>query len=211
MKILKHLVGAAVVLAAASYSANAQTVVDGSSHDLAAVGEQICVYCHTPHTGDTSGAPLWNRLTSGATFTMYDSATFDMTAQASPQGVSLACLSCHDGATGYDSVINNTTPALTNTAIMAQPFAIGNTAGSASLTNDHPISMSYVPGDDLQGGLKPVAGLVTAGLPLYGAGSDQVECGTCHNPHNQDGPGAEGKFLRVTVAGSVLCSTCHAK
>ena len=49
-------------------------------------------------------------------------------------------------------------------------------------------------------------------LPLYGgsagAAGIQVECATCHDPHNAI---ADNVFLRVDAAGSTLCLTCHNK
>ena len=35
----------------------------------------------------------------------------------------------------------------------------------------------------------------------------EVECGSCHNPHNTSFP----PFLRVSNSGSNLCKTCHIK
>jgi predicted CXXCH cytochrome family protein len=43
---------------------------------------------------------------------------------------------------------------------------------------------------------------------MYGATNDQVECATCHNPHDQT---TFGKFLRFDNAASALCTTCHNK
>ncbi len=74
---------------------------------------EICVFCHTPHGGRTDvaggGAPLWNRRLSDSTlFTPYDSPNFDKAGltPGRPKGVSLACLSCHDGTIAFDSLIN---------------------------------------------------------------------------------------------------------
>ncbi len=75
---------------------------------------EVCVFCHTPHGGrpsDSSTAvPLWNRSLpdSTAAYTMYDSPNFDgkPSQTGQPLGVSLACLSCHDGTIGIDSLIN---------------------------------------------------------------------------------------------------------
>ncbi len=74
---------------------------------------EVCVFCHTPHGGRSSDAstalPLWNRaMPDGTGFTMYDSPNFDGSASQNgqPQGVSLACLSCHDGTIGIDALIN---------------------------------------------------------------------------------------------------------
>ena len=71
---------------------------------------EVCVYCHTPHGGPTAtNAPLWNRGFGAGPYDMYNAAwssTIDMAVETSPQGVSLACLSCHDGTIGLDVIIN---------------------------------------------------------------------------------------------------------
>jgi len=79
---------------------------------------EICVYCHTPHgANSTAAAPLWNRTVTQRTYTLYNQ---DKTAGATnffeptaldlnytqPGPNSLTCLSCHDGATAIDSIIN---------------------------------------------------------------------------------------------------------
>ena len=65
-----------------------------------------CVYCHTPHAGDSS-APMWNReLPTPLGYQMYSSPNFDSKVPDSPDGISLACLSCHDGTVAVDAVIN---------------------------------------------------------------------------------------------------------
>ena len=71
---------------------------------------EICVFCHTPHGSDSSAAvPLWNRTLSTATYQTYsDLGTTTMDADAAPiGGVSLACLSCHDGTQALNSVLNS--------------------------------------------------------------------------------------------------------
>ncbi len=77
---------------------------------------EVCVYCHTPHGGQpdptvTGGAPLWNRaIDTTAGYTMYSAAgtgTFEgEDEQPAPWGISLACLSCHDGTIALDALIN---------------------------------------------------------------------------------------------------------
>ena len=110
---------AAFLLLVVAQAARAQNPdnVTGSKHNMSAragltnYGE-VCVYCHTPHSGaNITNAPLWNRNfgpASGA-YQMYDqawSSTINMSVAASPQGVSLACLSCHDGTVGLDVIVN---------------------------------------------------------------------------------------------------------
>jgi hypothetical protein len=90
------------------------------NQDILASGTtEVCVFCHTPHGGRTDvaggGAPLWNRAlpptavgTGTGQFQMYTSPNFDGGGDVStgPKGVSLACLSCHDGAIALDALIN---------------------------------------------------------------------------------------------------------
>lgn len=78
---------------------------------LAAGTTEVCVFCHTPHGGRTDvaggGAPLWNRaLPSDTGWTMYNSPNTDVAPGTAPLGVSLACLSCHDGVIALDALIN---------------------------------------------------------------------------------------------------------
>lgn len=213
MKNLKYLLGAAVALTMVA-STPALAVVKGSLHDLSAGTDEICVYCHTPHNGDTtSPAPLWNRIgaTAAAAFTMYASPTIDMTISATgPQGVSLACLSCHDGVTAYNSIIRGTS-SLIGTANMTTVGVNAFNIIGTDLGNDHPVSVTYdVTLAGTVGEFNASTGTVPnniGGLPLYGATNDQVECATCHNPHDV----TNGKFLRAANGQSTLCLTCHIK
>ncbi|MFZ2542329.1 MAG: cytochrome c3 family protein [Gallionella sp.] len=70
---------------------------------------EICVFCHTPHGADSTAAvPLWNRTLTSNTYQTYASlgtSSFDG-ADNQPGGVSLACLSCHDGTQAMNTVIN---------------------------------------------------------------------------------------------------------
>ena len=129
---------------------------------------EVCVFCHTPHGANDSApgsAPLWNRpvpegpgLTPAdidalpgsapaGTFTIYDSPNFDAT-PGKPQGVSLACLSCHDGTIAVDALINapgsggffpnnrgeqNLGPGTSLSKETNSPFTLGGTGGSGIL------------------------------------------------------------------------------
>ncbi len=67
------------------------------------------------------------------------------------------------------------------------------------------------------------AGKQRTDLPLYtrsaGGLGPLVECGSCHDPHvaaDQAGPAGTGRiagatFLRISNAGSAVCTTCHVK
>jgi hypothetical protein len=66
---------------------------------------EICVFCHTPHFGQTGTAPIWNRGSSATGYTAYGT-TVAGTSITTVGGSSLACLSCHDGVTTLDNLIN---------------------------------------------------------------------------------------------------------
>lgn len=70
---------------------------------------EVCVYCHTPHGASTvTTVPLWNRTLKATTYTTYNQlGTSSLTQTVSqPGAASLSCLSCHDGQTAVDSIIN---------------------------------------------------------------------------------------------------------
>ncbi len=210
--------------------ANAGSIT-GTSHDMSSqgyTGGQICVVCHTPHNSDVSvtEAPLWNHDVTTESFTMYSSGTLDSVPDGQPSGISKLCLSCHDGVTAIDSFGGSTGA---GTATMTITEGAGNKAVGgdlSSLTNDHPISITYntalsVTDPGLhdpstttviigEGGDKSRSGTV-ASLMLSG---DKVQCSSCHDVHNNFvGPSAtdDQPFLRVSKAGSKLCLTCHNK
>ena len=81
--------------------------------DIGANGtDEVCVFCHTPHGGTRvdpdNSAPLWNRmLPNDVGFDMYSGPNFDGSDIGNaPKGVSLACLSCHDGTIALDALVN---------------------------------------------------------------------------------------------------------
>jgi hypothetical protein len=70
---------------------------------------EVCVYCHTPHgANNTIAAPLWNRTTKSNTYQTYDLLnTGSLTQPVSQPGASsLTCLTCHDGTTAIDAIVN---------------------------------------------------------------------------------------------------------
>lgn len=222
--------------------------ISGSPHDLSANAlldsntadnGEICVYCHTPHAANTAftGAPLWNKATPTGTFDMYGATIAGTNTAATPASPSLACLSCHDGVSAIDSIVNapgsgmNAVAGSNDINSLAVDYGgnIGGTPGTTTvgnpdLTNDHPVSIEYIPG---RAGLRPVAtvlttlgdnsawlGATTVEDLLRGVGNDQVECGSCHDPHNggkTQGTDTEVNFLRHTNQNSYLCLGCHDK
>ena len=81
---------------------------------------EVCVYCHTPHGANNSaggmGMPLWNRTVNpGLSYILYSEpegstpTTLQLAGEQTvthPGPASLTCLSCHDGVTAIDSIIN---------------------------------------------------------------------------------------------------------
>ncbi|MCF6309322.1 MAG: hypothetical protein L3J19_02440 [Sulfurimonas sp.] len=201
------------------------TLLDSNSSD----NGEICVYCHTPHAANTAftGAPLWNKASPVGSFVMYGTTIAGLATDATPANPSLACLSCHDGVSAIDSILNapgsgmNTVVGSTNITQIGTTYGgnIGENNGTASnMQNDHPISIVYTVGN---ASLNPVntvlsswMGAATIADLLRGPGADKVECGSCHDPHNGgkvQGTDTEVNFLRHSNVGSALCLGCHNK
>jgi predicted CXXCH cytochrome family protein len=185
---------------------------------LTAGTDEVCVFCHTPHfaaTTTATTAPLWNRTLPATNYTMYTSSTLDMTPATGTTiaGVSLACLSCHDGAVAFDTMLNAPGTGLTKPAGWTGGVALTGAATNigTDLKNDHPVSIIYDVTKDPKftaittAGTKKtiVAGSIT--LPLF---DTKVECASCHDVH---GGTASTPFLRASNTGSALCLTCHVK
>lgn len=205
---------AIALVATLAYAQNQKSTVIGTKHDIGySAGPPVvpgagCKSCHAPHNGSvaTGGTDqstgrilLWDRGFTNVTFGTYTSPTMNSTATevgtstptaTDPRLYSFLCLSCHDGVT---------TPAL---IAATSTKAVGNVANSFGLTNDHPINMAHDPVADT--GLNPLATVTGAGLMLYG-GTNTVQCGSCHNAHNN----TNVPFLRVSNTNSALCVTCH--
>ncbi|MCF6282181.1 MAG: cytochrome c3 family protein [Candidatus Polarisedimenticolaceae bacterium] len=158
---MKKIIAIGVLCLAASPQLFAGTIV-GSKHDLGkgnyfgdtgqADTSEICVFCHTPHgannQGEMAGAPLWNRrITDTTSYLMYTSPTMDASCLATPSGVSLACLSCHDAAAGNgvgggDGAVSAGNGSgdqhdLVNPSNSVPDFALSGGAGGASCNACH--------------------------------------------------------------------------
>lgn len=192
-----------VVAAGAAFAAG----VAGTKHDLSVTPGNIgngetCAYCHTPHGSDALQiAPLWSHeKTATAAYTVYASPTMNATMPAALTSVSLACMSCHDGTVGLGNIAYGTDSPLTLTAAMGAVTANFGT----NLSNDHPVSIDVNPAVP-DANIAAPATIITAGLPLFGTPAEIVECGTCHNVHNN----TIIPFLRISNANSAMCKTCH--
>ncbi|MDI3280735.1 MAG: cytochrome c3 family protein [Bacillota bacterium] len=210
----------ALLLAAAAWllpspAAGAASIV-GSKHDLSLSGPgpvkaqtetQICIFCHTPHNAQPE-KPLWSHLFTAQTYTPYSSSTMQG-APGQPTGSSKLCLSCHDGTVAIGAVVEGTIAMLGTAADGTMPA--GTSDLGLNLGDDHPVS--FVPNlADAEIRTPP------AGDPVRLDASGQVQCTSCHDPHDpQYGAvaGGPGKFLVKAnddgTYGSQLCLACHPK
>jgi predicted CXXCH cytochrome family protein len=189
MKTSVTKISAAIALMAVSSMANA--AISNTRHNLGTMNpggngiddpsgtSEICIFCHTPHGGATNApVPLWNRVTTTATFQTYAqlaTGTLDG-AEAGIGSISIACLSCHDGTQAMDVVLNSPgfgTTGTVNGTLGIAGWADGhrmdgtNSQGAnlaaelvyiaTDLTNDHPISIQYGGGGLTTGNLTTAA------------------------------------------------------
>ncbi len=206
--------------------------------------DEVCVFCHTPHGASKSvpglaNAPLWNRTNSpynppaSYTYAMYSSATFSGAASISttPTGISMMCMSCHDGVTSLavNTLLNppgDIDPgAITVDPAIGDPGAIGNVfkgqvfigwgpnlgniypggpSTVVNLSNDHPVSFEWPTGMSLK--LNDPAS-IDSRLRLFGSTGRRMECATCHQVHDP----LYAPFLAMPNDGSNMCRSCHIK
>ncbi len=218
---------------------SAMAAIGTTPHNLAGTNAsdngEVCVYCHTPHAANTAftGAPIWNKALPSTTFSMYGGGSAGVgtvagtTTDDTPGASSLACLSCHDGVSAVDSILNAPGSGMNTIAGTVLLTDINTSSASvigADLTNDHPVSIQYLgtgladspaslrdPSTTLTGwvGATTIADLLRP--DPTGTTRDRVECGSCHDPHNGNGTATQVNYLRVSNADSALCIGCHDK
>jgi len=182
-------------------ASDAANGIGNSRHNLGSVGAhivtasttEICVFCHTPHHTNTANnlKPLWNRGSSApASFTAYGTTIGGNSVASTDIGsTSLACLSCHDGVTTFDNLVNApgkagvvnggsdrgwtfwdaAVPGVVSDFMTSSRLNIG-----LDLSNDHPVSIAY---DATAAGLRPTDTIIadidlTADLAASAAGYD---------------------------------------
>lgn len=136
---------------------------------------------------------------------------------ASPGGVSLLCLSCHDGSIAVNSYGNADQPpqsVSTGTTAIASSYQIGF---ENYLGNHHPIGFDYDAAAAADTELRspdtaqmtPVT-FVRDHLAGDGiGGTTMLECASCHSVHNKGNTGES--LLWRSDQNSELCLTCHDK
>ncbi len=196
-----------VLAVALSGTVGAQQRIADTVHNLSVSGpgllnspteDQVCVFCHAPH--NTSGSrPLWNRQSSAASYSIYQSSTLDAQ-PGQPTGSSKLCLSCHDGTIALGEVLSRTNPIPVGGG---GPLPAGHTNLGTDLSNDHPVSFVYSSSlSNADAKIRP-----PTALPL-GFRLDQnseLQCTTCHTPHDN----TFGHFLVRDPEFGALCNSCH--
>ena len=183
-------------------------------------GNDSCAFCHTPQRA-ASVEPVWHRQPTEGAFETFD--TYSVGGQVKVrEGVSIACLSCHDGSQAFDVA-----PDYDLSTQSAQPVA-----GRSRIKREHPVGVVYggfrrrlqrYPFESLQSemidgelrwwiDLEPIPNGLRdkSDIILYGRGEGAdrqpfIECPTCHDPHAN----ASTRFLRAPDVGSALCYGCH--
>ncbi len=193
---------------------------------------QICVFCHTPHHSNTDARPLWNRnMPNSSSYVGYGT-TIAGTSVAKPKAgsASLACLSCHDGVTTFDNLVNAPGKGL---SLPATPWTFwddGTVLLSTSnfntdpgfarvnlgtdLTNDHPVNVPYSGGS--KASLRPTN--TTIGTIDLSTGLNNT---TSYFQWMTQNKWAVSGFISSTAtigdllrsdnssSGNVECSSCH--
>jgi len=189
-----------------------------------------CETCHLPHTSPSYGRSfLWAWRNLPSNLPTYVTPTNPSGALALPTGIngnsrSMLCFSCHDAT----SATNNGISSSNVIAGAGGPYPLVTTAGGTSngLQTEHPVDAMFPTTNDyvqptlISGMYGAIATVGVDTLPLWGAGTSGgstpgVECGTCHDVHNDylsNGPAGSGgvPFLRVgNLNGTYLCRECH--
>ena len=206
----KRVLAASAMAAAVFATAGIQAGITGTPHDFSGRGwnarNDLCGVCHTPHNADPSQPVLWNHVVTSASFTPYASGGSMDSTPGAPAGVSILCLSCHDGTVAVEDFGGTTG---------GSDFISGNENLGTDLSNDHPISIQYDTAlafadtelFDPATAASGLGGTIASDL-LFGALNDQMECASCHDVHDD----TFSPFLVTSnYPGSTLCLTCHDK
>jgi predicted CXXCH cytochrome family protein len=198
----------ALILGMASFAYSQSSDVLGA-HDLSNGSSQLrgnlsaaCLYCHAPHSGVSKG-PLWSQQLSTEVYPqLYQSDTMQNTQVQPAVGAdSSLCLSCHDGTVAPGQTVPYGSIQMSKTM---------STGLVPNLAASHPFSLKLP--------LKDAANLVPS-LASSGMTADatqtvklikgNLECGSCHEPHNQRIDKRSTNFLVKDNSNGSLCLACH--
>jgi predicted CXXCH cytochrome family protein len=203
-------VGIAEVLHA---QANNKSAILNTKHDFragsqaeirATSGNDVCVFCHTPHNAGSSSY-LWNHKLSTRDFPTYTSSTLQSTVTSiQPQDVSKLCLSCHDGTIALGDTVNDGSISFVQgNGYTLSATSASNIAGDQTFANDHPFG--FIPRTNSEVVPPPPMDAV------HYDKSGKLQCTSCHDPHREDADSTTRKFLVKNNSTSKLCLSCHQK
>lgn len=231
---LNYLLALGATLALPSL-ARAAGGVEGSVHDFSTnslfstwnTRHTVCTVCHAAHNTDPDQlAPLWAHATTTNVFTPYSSDSIQFT-PGQPSGVSLACLSCHDGSLAINQGITGPRGGGTNATQRIQDIDPAMQIGAnGDLHVVHPISFTYDstlhsldpsvedptvykigdPKSTLTVQTPPVSAAGWQGTSLSGQTIDRalldngkMECSSCHDVHRLAGNSpSSGIILKIS-------------
>ncbi len=206
---------AAPALGSTSIKATAHDLSSGGGQTIRGGNDQICVYCHTPHSAGAKGfAPLWNRTTTAATsvYTGVDLEQVIALADVNKTDAPL-CLSCHDGLS-LDKGLNNppNSGGAYNGGAAFNDITNANANLGTSLKDDHPIGFNYVNAATNDAEIKAIGSITVSSVAsafysTSGVGANTMWCSSCHDVHNN----TNAPFLLTTNSASTLCLACHDK
>ncbi len=186
----------------------AATILD-TKHNLSISGpgtikslteDRVCIFCHTPHRARRDIPYLWNRQDSTANYTPYQSSTL-FASVGQPTGASKLCLSCHDGTIALGALVSELSEVPFAGGIRFIPE--GPSKIGTDLSDDHPVSFVYDSGLAASNGELAFPSTLPPEVKLDN--SNQMQCTTCHDPHNN----SQGQFLVLPNIYSELCTACH--
>lgn len=190
----------------------------GTKHDLSAGSSaavksnsqtELCIFCHVPHNSQpTVGRPLWNHAMTNQTLTWNPGSTVrgttlpgDITSAA--LNGSRACMSCHDGTIALGDLVSGSGGTVSGPNVGPTGKLTGgvNFINPASMETTHPLGVQKPAAVTGFTGFKnvPVGNAINYDADGY------VQCGSCHNPHDNTHP----PFLKADNTGSAICVTCH--
>ncbi|MDP3980441.1 MAG: cytochrome c3 family protein [Chlamydiota bacterium] len=163
--------------------------------------KSACVVCHSLESGRSknSNDMTWTHELSSANYFTYSSQTLKSSLRQ-PEGVSLFCLSCHDGTVAIDAYGGRHGSEKTRKTL------------GTDLSKIHPVSFIYndalaVMSGHLKRPSKSPSGLggsIEEDLLKKG----KMECTSCHDTHNRFYE--ENMLIRRDRGGSMgLCGICH--
>lgn len=187
-------------------------------------------------TGSAEYSPLWNHSMSQTSFVGYSNGimmgggdTNDTSDQrhmlnaaevgdgTKIAGVSLLCMSCHDGVVAMNAY-SQITGSLANMGNPSEgtPITQSTAAFKGDMNNHHPMGFSYQAVQNVDAEIAATDTIMVAESNLtindllFGS-EKTMECVTCHDVHNTSNQTGAERFLWRSNDKSNFCLTCHLK